>query len=262
MKGKWRATIILALLLTGCTGTSLIGSGRVAEQRFDLTGFDSVDVCCGMELFLETGLPESIRIVADDNILAAMDVRRRGNTLIADFGSSLGILDIIVTRPIQVFVSLPELSRVEVSGGGLVSASNLSAPSLLFNLSGGSDAYLENVSVAELAIDSSGGGTISAGNVQVDQFDLILSGGGEITLTGQATTFTAELSGGSELFAERFFVTDTDLEIGGGGRSSLSVSNSMSVTLSGGSRLDYYGSPQIDRQRVSSASELVEHSTP
>lgn len=262
MKGKWVCALIFALLLTSCTGTTLIGSGRVAEQTFDVADFDVVDVCCGMEVFLEIGPPESIRVVADDNILAAMDVRRRGDTLIADFGSSLGIFDIIVTRPIQIFVTLPELTGVEVTGGGLVSAADFTAPSLNLQLSGGSDAYFENVTVSDLSIESSGGGTLSAGNLQAGQFDLVLSGGGEITLTGQADTFTAELSGGSELFGEGFYVSTADLDIGGGGRSSLSVSDLLNVTLSGGSRLDYYGSPRLDRERISSASELLRHNAP
>jgi len=253
---------ILGLILTGCTGSTLTGSGVVNEQLFDLKGFESIDVCCGMDLFIETGSPETVRIVAEDNILAAMEVRTRGNALVVDFGTSIGILDIEENYPMQIFVTLPELTGVEVSGGGGVSVAGVSTNQFSLNLSGGSGAYLQGLIAADVIIESTGGGDLDLRELQVGQLTISKSGGGGLALYGLTEELEADLSGGSELNARYLQTTSADVRISGGGRSSLAVTDELRVDLSGGSRLDYYGNPEIRREQTSGDSELVGHATP
>ncbi|MBN2556382.1 MAG: DUF2807 domain-containing protein [Anaerolineales bacterium] len=262
MKAATIYLLVMGVLLTGCSGRTLIGSGVVAGEDYDLDDFSSVDVCCGMELFIQTGAPEAIHIEAEDNILEALEVRLNGDTLVVDFGMIIGFLDVQETRPIQVFVTLPELTGIEVSGGGALSAQDIQGERLSLNLSGGSRAYLEGISVSDFLIESSGGGTYEIRSLQAESLALDASGGGKITLYGTVSDLTATLSGGSELDGDGLLSHNAVLDISGGGRSSLSVSDTLRVDLSGGSRLDYFGSPQIDRSDISSASELVGHSSP
>ena len=253
---------ILALSITACSSSTLVGSGNVIGQEFNLDGFRSIDVCCGMELYVQIADTYAIRIEADDNILEAMDVRVNGGTLVVDFGASLGILDVQETQPMQVFVNLPELSGVEVSGGGLVSTVPVETNRFTLNLSGGSEAYMQGLQANDVTIESSGGGNLDLRGLQVGDLVFSLSGGGDAALYGSADELEVDLSGGSELNGQYLQTISADITISGGGRSSIAVSEELRADLGGGSRLDYYGTPDIPRQQTSGDSQLFGHAVP
>src|SRR3990172_801597 len=60
------------LFISACTlaaGYLIRGSGRVATETRQASGFDEIEGCCGMQLILSQGETESLEIEAEDNIL-------------------------------------------------------------------------------------------------------------------------------------------------------------------------------------------------
>lgn len=226
----------VALLFSACPDFSLLqGSGKIVGETRAVSDFSAVEVCCGMQLTLTQGEPTTVELEGDDNILPEIETLVSGDRLIVQFRQRIGLWTRTRT-PIQVFVTMPTISGVEVSGGGAVTAPTIESNAFQLTLSGGSQADLDELQVTELRADLSGGAhaTIVAGTV---------------------TTQMVDASGGSHYLAEDLQSEQANLDISGGSEARVWASESLVVDASGGSEVAYYGRPNVD-QDVSGGSDL------
>jgi uncharacterized membrane protein len=74
-------SVVTLLFITACGVSSgfgfrtVKGSGEVITVQRDMSGFNRVDICCGMTLILSQGESESLEIKADDNFMAEIVTR-------------------------------------------------------------------------------------------------------------------------------------------------------------------------------------------
>jgi hypothetical protein len=166
--------------------------------------------------------------------------------------------------------------NVDISGGGNLEAGFVEGDQVNMDFSGGSDAQIEKLSAASLDVETSGGGQFEADSCQVDHLnmsfsgssdgeissltaetlELRVSGGGFLRISGAVTEQDINLSGGSSFKAGDLESKDATFSAGGGGDSTVWVTDNLSVDLSGGSSLGYYGRPQILDQSLSGGSDL------
>lgn len=166
---------------------------------------------------------------------------------------------------------------VSVSGGGELNAQSIQGDQTRMDFSGGSDAQIENLTTTSTDISNSGGGNIDIDSCETEKLKLTLSGGsdgvinsldaetleisssggGTVEVAGSVTGQTISMSGGSRYLAEDLKSDTTSFSGSGGGRSTAWVLETLLVNLSGGSVLEYYGSPSITNSSSSSSSELV-----
>ena len=128
----------------------------------------------------------------------------------------------------------PRLNRREQ--GGQFEVDSCEVDHLNLNFSGSSDGEILSLIAETLKLRASGGGTTKISGVGTEQ-DITLSGGSSYKagdLECEHTTFYAS----------------------GGGDSTVWTNETLSVRLSGGSNLGYYGQPQIFNQGLSGGSEL------
>ena len=83
-----------------------------------------------------------------------------------------------------------------------------------------------------------------------------LSGGSTVELEGVGGKLVVDGSGGSVLKLRDFPVEDADIELSGGGKGWVKVSDKLDVDLSGGSTLIYYGKPTLGKTDLSGGSTL------
>ncbi len=257
-------TIVLffgAILIAGaCTTTgSLIGSGDIVEESRDVPAFETIDVCCGMELELEQGEEVSLRIKADDNLLDEIVARSSGDKLTIEYRSKTFSTH-RPSAPIKIYATTPVIHGIEVSGGGRFDAEQINTQDLTIGLSGGSEGVLNSTVTADLRVDLSGGGKFESDNLDTSNayFDLSggsdvdieamvgsdvdfsVSGGGDVVgLLIKADQLSLDLSGGSEANVGQFAGGALDIQISGGGKAEIAgISDSLVLDMSGGSSFD------------------------
>ena len=152
------ATLAVVLLVRGAGPSSpgIQGSGIAAAQTRTVAGFSRLDLTGSNNVTVVVGAPQSVVVRADSNLISHVTTQVVGGTLvIGDTGS--------FTRraPMSVEVSVPSLTRLNLSGDGQISVTGINVP--------------------RLAVTVSGSGLLSAAGTAT-QLDVTLSGDGQAQL--------------------------------------------------------------------------------
>jgi hypothetical protein len=152
------ATLAVVLLVRGAGPSSpgIQGSGIAAAQTRTVAGFSRLDLAGSNNVTVVVGAPQSVVVRADSNLISHVTTQVVGGTLvIGDTGS-------FTTRaPMSVEVSVPSLTRLNLSGDGQISVTGINVP--------------------RLAVTVSGSGLLSAAGTAT-QLDVTLSGDGQAQL--------------------------------------------------------------------------------
>ena len=282
MDKRWAFVIVAVILVSSACvvstslGKTVRGSGQVTSETRPVSGFDQIDICCGMQLMLTQGDMESLEVEADDNLLPEIVTEVRAGTLVIHYRDSNGSTQYLPSQPVRVQVGALQINKLVVSGGGGLEAGPLQADRLAMDLSGGSRARMDTITADNLNVVVSGGGNLSLQDAQLTALDLDLSGGsaasvdmlqaeslklessggGEISIAGSAPRQDVSLSGGSSYQAGDLESDSVTIQMSGGGEVSLWVKEMLEADLSGGAHVDYYGRPRITEQ-LSGGSKLV-----
>jgi hypothetical protein len=207
-----RALALLAVgsVVTACSATA--GSGQLATQSRQVSGFTSVELAGVGELSIDQTGTESLTVSAEDNLLPLLTSEVEGDTLILGKKPNTRI---VTTKPITYTLTMKDITGLAVSGSGTINAPKLTT--------------------AALRIKISGSGVITtAGNV--DDQSLEISGSGRYLADGLTSkTTTAEISGsGTGNVVAR---NALDVKISGSGTLTYSGKPQVSQTVSGSGKL-------------------------
>jgi hypothetical protein len=107
-------------------------------------------------------------------------------------------------------------------------------------------------------LELSGGANSEVSNFSsTHDFDLDLSGGGWATIVGATGDLTIDASGGGHFDLSEFTANNVIAELSGGAFGSVYVGGRLDADLSGGSRLTYYGDPELGEIDTSSGSTIT-----
>ncbi len=123
--------LMLSVAVGACAIVGERGSGRMAIEARDVSGFDQVDLSgSGTVLIAVTGT-ESLKIEAEDNILPLLTSEVRNGRL--ELGAKQNISP---TREIVYTITVVSLEAVRVSGSGSVTATDIDADAFNVDISG------------------------------------------------------------------------------------------------------------------------------
>jgi hypothetical protein len=74
--------ILFSVILNGCFGPSVSGSGRVMSETRNVSGFSNVSLKGSGRVVIEQGAAESLTVTSDDNLLKYVETEVRGSTLV------------------------------------------------------------------------------------------------------------------------------------------------------------------------------------
>jgi hypothetical protein len=210
--------MVLSLLAGGLFGVK--GNGELREEVREVPGFTGVTVSGGILAELREGEPQSVKVVADANLLPLIETK-----------VVKGVLEVRITeavRPterIRLVVVTPRLERLGASGGTQVNAVVGSARTL--------------------SIDGSGGARIAVAGVDAHQLRLRASGGVNVQLTGKAHSAELTASGGVKLALAGLALNEAEVDLSGGVSGELSAEKSVAGKASGGATLTVQGAPEL-----------------
>ena len=91
-------------------------------------------------------------------------------------------------------------------------------------------------------------------------FNLILSGGSSLELEGAANNLNIEVTGGSRSDLSDFPVHNATVLLSGGSQATINLDYTLNADLSGGSQLQYIGTPTMGDISVSGGSAITKKS--
>jgi len=224
MNKFWRRLLpSLGLVALSASPALALGTEETSSRKFDLAGFQTVEVQAGIQVELAAGpflvQPLTSRLPRD------LDVRVEGDRLILGYkplawGSHRGLVRFRVTMPV--------LKALELSGG----AGAQVGPGLF-------DRTQATVLLA--------GGAQVHGEVATAKLRVSVSGGSQAYLQGSADELSLEASGGAGLPSPDLRVKDGQLLLSGGASADLILDDRARIDASGGSHVRYTGRPRLQQ---------------
>jgi len=230
---KFILGLLSALLLSSCAFNislgQIQGNGNVQTENLNISEpFEGVSAGNGWDVYLEKGDRVSVTVEADENLIDAMDIYIKGNTL------KIYCEDNIKSATSKkVFVTY--VGNLEYIGA-----------------SSGVDIITKEVLKGEeLSLHVSSGGSISTEAV-VRNIDTDVSSGGDIRIAGSTENLTADVSSGGMIKAKGLKAKYANANASSGGSIDLYVTDDLRARASSGGDIDYWGNPdKVDAPRRS-----------
>jgi hypothetical protein len=186
---------VFLALVAGCVLNGISGSGTIAEERRNVSGFSNISLSGAGRLLIEQTGAESLTIAADDNLLPHIKSEVHGSTL------ELGNKDF--TRPVQPSkditykLTVKNIRRVDVSGSGSVDANGLQTERLDIAISG-SGKVTASGNADDLEIRISGSGDYLGEGLKSKRADVDISGSGRAVIA-VSEKLDADVSGSGSI---------------------------------------------------------------
>jgi hypothetical protein len=175
------------------------------SERREVGPFTAIEARGAHEIRITCQEPLSLEVRADEDALPWISTEVRDRTLVLDT-----VRGALVPRAAQVFVSVPELEAVVLSGSGSVRL-----------------------------LDATGA-----------KLEIILSGSGEIRAEGETGVLTARLSGSGSLDLRLLRARTVSITLSGSGDAQVHAAEELRAELSGSGDVVYYGGPKEVHRRV------------
>jgi hypothetical protein len=223
--GKLACTLFLSLF----TFSALFGINP--QELRELKDFTKISFNISGDLYIEQSAEFLVKIEGNENDLAQIITKLEGNTLIIKSKNFSHFRD-----KVKIFVSLPELTAVDLAGSGNVIAKN-------------------KISTDNINLSVSGSGDILFENLQSTSAKLNLAGSGDMDITGNAKTNLAiSIAGSGSIKASNFETQNVDVDISGSGSAKVYALGKLNTNIVGSGSVRYKGQPLINANTVGSGS--------
>jgi len=224
MLGIIAAAGIIMLAATSCIKiVGIRGSGDVTSETRSVASFDSISISSGMNLYLNQGDSESLRIEAEDNILPMIIAAVENGRLEIKYKNFL-IGGLNLSKPVNVYLTVKDLKEIDVSSGVRIQSEEIKTDSLKIDLSSGAEGIMI-IKSRDLAVG--------------------LSSGSSLEISGQTDSQDIDLGSGAEYGAKDFISKTTVVNASSGSTAIVNVSESLDIKISSGATVEYAGSPKI-----------------
>jgi len=228
--------LIIAVLAGSCNliDTRIRGNGKIITQNYNLKDFKGIDIGGAKQIFLKQDSAFSVKVKTDENLFDHLSVRVDNEELKI---SSKNGKWLSPSDELKIFVTMPVVKKIEVSGASSVSSENrlYSEEKISVDLSGASEGTLD---------------------VRAPILDLTVSGASTLTVLGETRDIKSDASGASTI--NTFDLKSENCVVEASGASSIDVfaSISLKANASGASEIKYKGNPPTIKQHASGGSDV------
>lgn len=244
MKTKLFALVLCAVATISCE--KILPEGEVTSlNRNYSTTVNSIDIPGRFNLVLDNSVPDGqIVISTNENIHQYVILEQSGEKISLkldknwkSYSNKIGVSVRVATRLFKHY---------SASGGSEINGRNVNIENdeVSIDLSGGSS-MCGTITAGQLRTSLSGGSKMSC-TLSVSQLEIDMSGGSRIDATGTADKCSVDdCSGGSQMIAYGLACRELDADVSGGSRVEITVNEALTGDISGGSWINYKGSPSI-----------------
>lgn len=217
------------LALSSCMFNCVSGSGHIVSEDRKVSDFVKIEVDGAYKVILKQDSTLGINISADDNLMRYIhtDVNN-GRLRIHSRKSFCNTGDLVIHIGVHNIEEIRASGAVEVESDGKVTTKDMA-----FHLTGASKVNMD---------------------LNADRVFTKGSGAIEVSLKGQATSHTLELTGSGDLKAFDFVVSDCTIRSTGAGHCQVNVLKELDVNSTGASEVEYKGNPVVNEHKTGAAS--------
>jgi hypothetical protein len=253
---------IFAIFSSCFEGVLIEGNNESAEEiRPFSTNFLEIVSSGSFNVYYAHGDSSSIRIEAESNLIPYIETYLNNRRLEISFARHFNIR---ANQDIDIYVTSPSISKIQLSGSGKIEADSVSGNRLEIDVSGSGniksnfygDYFKSTISgsgdmniVADcdtIKTEVSGSGNINLEAYYCKIANVSISGSGEAELYGSSNKATFRVVGSGKISAYEFPVNEANVSISGDGEVYINVSEILDAVLSGSGDLYYKGSPVIN----------------
>lgn len=240
--------------------TLVFGQGR--ETR-SVGNFTKIAFRLPGKLYLKQGSPQKVELDGDKDVLKEIETDVEGTRLVIEKENDNWNWKNDGAKEIKVYVTVPNIEEVSVSGSGdVIGESKITTNDLELKVSGSGNLKLDIDASGDVEGDVSGSGDMElsgkcksfeshvSGSGKVDmamtiqqKADLSVSGSGEIKAKGSASDVEAGISGSGKILAADLQTNRCEVKISGSGDVEISVKEELDANISGSGKVRYKGDP-------------------
>lgn len=234
-KSIYVVLIILGSIISSCDHEVIRARGEVTSREINFSGYSALNVSHAFDTYVRfSDTEEKIEIEANGNLH-----------------------DKIIVEMVNGTLSIRLRDHINIKGNPTLNAYIVTKSINNFSLSGASKVTLESELVATEVFIELFGASEFTGELDLDQLDLEAAGASYIDIFGEVDNFDVSLSGASTLKDYDLTVGALDIGLSGASDAYLSVAQTMDIDASGASKLRYKGNPEINKLKLSGASEII-----
>jgi hypothetical protein len=244
---------VLGTAVVGLSGCNYVGVRADAPKDFDFQDFTRVNVSSAFHVEIAHGDAYDITVIAPR--VENVRVEKNGDVLRVYRDASIWCGPFNAESKVEI--TLPNLTAVELSGASHGTVSGFDQTSDLdVRVSGASHLELANTAVGDFTADVSGASRLN-GEVESDgQTGLVISGASRVDLNGSASEVKVSASGASRAALIDYTVENADVTLGGASHGEVNLTGRLDANISGASRLNYRGTPELGTVQTSGSSTV------
>jgi hypothetical protein len=210
-----------------------------SEETRNVSGFKSIRISGGIDLYLKQGATESIRVVADKDRMEKIKTEKEGDVLKIYYGNNDSWFKMDFSwknKPMKVYITVKELTGLSAMGG--------------------SDVFSEGkLDLIKLDLKATGGSDIKL-DLDADELLCSTTGGSDVILSGTATVFKASSTGGSDLKASNLRTNFCSVSSTGGSDAYVWAEKEISISATGGSDVYHKGNARVVSSSATGGSDI------
>jgi hypothetical protein len=208
-------------------GATERGSGHVITESRDVSGFTTVRLDYPASVVIRQGSADSLKIEAEDNVVAAMRTQVANGILRIDNVRGHRVY-IAPTKPVKVTITAKDIKEVTFDSAG--------------------DLTLQSLDGDSFRVVLNGAGSINLDNVKLQSLDAVLNGAGSLQASGTAADLNITLNGLGSFQGEALHSQTAVAKLSGMGSADVWVDKTLTAMISGMGSVNYYGDPQVSKQ--------------
>ena len=228
--------ILLLLSLAACDhvgGKRIEGNGVSGMQEREVGDFTGISTMGNIEIVVNSGPSNILKIEADQNLLGYIETRTNGDVVEVYTKDGFQLRS---KKHIRVYATAPNFTRLKVAGSGDIRSQG------------------KVISNEELHTEVSGSGNILL-DVDAPVVDTEIAGSGSVSLSGATRNFSAQVSGSGEIKAFGLMSENTEVDIAGSGDVEVYASKTLDIEIAGAGDVRYKGNPAV-KQNIAGAGNI------
>jgi hypothetical protein len=243
MKFYRRLLLVLSLVLLAGIFTAAYtqesGNKNVVTQDRQLPAFHSIDAGGSVNVKIQKGTSQSVKIETDENLLNKI------TTEVSDDVLKVGSKGIKNATKTNVYITTTDLKSINAHGAVDVTGESL-------------------FEASEFTLETSGASSVKL-DLDVSYLKSTVSGASDVTLSGRATKHKINVSGAGSLNAKGLVTEDADYVVEGASDAFLNVTKNLTGETKGAGEVKFIGDPEtnaITRTEKMDNDSYVEWSEP
>ncbi len=216
-------------LLSSCFFNSIRGSGKMATENRQITGFTGISSSTSVNVEVTQSTDYSVTVIADDNIIQHVKTQVVNNQLKIFLGDNISISNGTYT----VKVTAPQVNSLRASSSSSIKSQGIIKSS------------------EKITVDASSAADISV-EVDAPDVDAEATSSATVALSGRTKNFDAKANSGADIKAFELLSENTKAHASSSGSTNVFASITLNASASSSGNVRYKGSATVTKSESSS----------